>query len=55
MKNIFNLLRQLNHNNATPLHYVAMKNSIDIGKILISKEAEIDAKDISFQKSQIVF
>ena len=32
--------------NKTPLHYAAMKNSKEIGEMLISKGANITAKDI---------
>ena len=33
----------------TPLHYAAMKNSKEMGKVLISKGADINAKDIIYQ------
>ena len=41
--------RNLNKNNATPLHYAAFKDSIKIGKLLISKGANINAIDIIYQ------
>ena len=36
-------------NNKTPLHYAAEKDSNKIGEILISKGADINAKDIIYQ------
>ena len=39
----------LNKNNRTPLHWAAMKDSSKIGEILISKGADINAKDIIYQ------
>ena len=41
--------RNLNKNNKTPLHYAAEKDSIKIGELLISKGADINAKDIIYQ------
>ena len=41
--------RNLNKNNETPLHYVAECDSIKIGELLISKGADINAKDIIYQ------
>ena len=38
--------RNLNKNNWTPLHYAAKRDSIKIGELLISKGADINAKDI---------
>ena len=41
--------RNLNKNNKTPLH-IALENKFDkIGEILISKGADINAKDIIYQ------
>ena len=39
----------LNKNNVTPLHIAAWNNSIKIGELLISKGADINAKDIIYQ------
>ena len=33
----------------TPLHYAVENNSKDIGELLISKGADINAKDIIYQ------
>ena len=41
--------RNLNKINKTPLHYAAEKDSIKIGKLLISKGADINAYDIIYQ------
>ena len=41
--------RNLNKNNQTPLHFAAEKDSIKIGELLISKGADINAKDIIYQ------
>ena len=41
--------RNLNKNNKTPLHYAAYDDSIEIGELLISKGADINAKDIIYQ------
>ena len=41
--------RNLNKNNQTPLHIVAIRNSNKIGEFLILKGADIDAKDIIYQ------
>ena len=41
--------RNLNKNNRTPLHYAAGNDSDKIGEILISKGADINAKDIISQ------
>ena len=49
MKIIKNKWKQLNNKNKTPLHYASEQNSKEIGKILISKGADINATDsISF-------
>ena len=39
--------------NITPLHYAAIKNSKDIGELLLSKGANINAKDIIDHNTQI--
>ena len=41
--------RNLNKNNETPLHWAARNDSNKIGEILISKGADINAKDIIYQ------
>ena len=41
--------RNLNKNNQTPLYYAAEYDSIKIGELLISKGADINAKDIIYQ------
>ena len=41
--------RNLNKNNKTPLHIAAENGSIKIGELLISKGADINAKDIIYQ------
>ena len=41
--------RHLNVNNYTPLHYTAESNSNKMGELLISKGADINAKDIIYQ------
>ena len=42
--------RKLNKKNETPLHCAAKNNSKEIGEILISKGANINAKDIIYFK-----
>ena len=39
----------------TPLHIAAGKNSADIGEILLSNGADINAKDIIYQIIIILF
>ena len=41
--------RNLNKKNETPLHEAARHDSIIIGELLISKGADINAKDIIYQ------
>ena len=41
--------------NKTLLHYVALGNSLWIGEILISKGADINAKDIIYLNIIILF
>ena len=41
--------RNLYKNNFTPLHLAAEKDSNKIGELLISKGADINAKDIIYQ------
>ena len=40
--------RNLNLNNKTPLHFATLNDSNKIGEILISKGADINAKDIIY-------
>ena len=47
---ISNLERRLNIMNSTLLHFAAEKNSKDIGELLISKGADINAIDILLDK-----
>ena len=46
---------ELNKKNQTPLHYAAQNNSKEIGELLISKGADINAKDINYQNIRILF
>ncbi len=41
--------RNLNKNNWTPLHCAAEKDCIKMGELLISKGADINAKNIIYQ------
>ena len=41
--------------NRTPLHFAAEKNSKEVGELLISKGADINAKDIIYLIIIIVF
>ena len=41
--------RNLNKKNETPLHFTAGNDSIRMGELLISKGADINAKDIIHQ------
>ena len=45
--------RNLNLNNNTILHVAAMRNLNNIGELLISKGADINAKDIIYQNIDI--
>ena len=42
----YNKIRKLNKKNRTPLYIAAQNNSKEIGELLISKGADINAKDI---------
>ena len=48
---ISNKLRKRKKKNKTPLHYAAEKDSKEIEKLLISKGASINAKDVILQIS----
>ena len=52
---ILNRQRKLNHKNYTPLHIVAYRNQKEIGEILITRGANINAKDIIYQIIIILF
>ena len=41
--------RNLNKNNKTPLHYAAEYDLNKMGELLISKGADVNAKDIIYQ------
>ena len=45
----------MNEKNTTLLHYAAWENSTDIGEVLISREADINVKDINYQNITILF
>ena len=47
--------RNLNKNNRTPLHIAAENDYIKIGELLISKGADINAKDIIYQMMKNYF
>ena len=46
--------RNLNKNNKTPLHYAARYKRIKMGELLISKGADINARDIIHQNMIVV-
>ena len=41
--------KHLNDSNRTPLHIASIKDSVRMGELLISKGANINAKDIIYQ------
>ena len=47
--------RNLNKNNKTPLHLAAERDSFKMGELLISKGADINAKDIIYQNVFVFF
>ena len=55
IKIILNKLKKLNKKKKTPLHYAARNNSKEIGELLISKGAYINAKNIIYLNIIIVF
>ena len=52
---MYNKLRKSNQKNETPLHYSIEKNSKEMFEILISKGANINAKDIIYLNIIILF
>ena len=52
---LYNKERKLNQKNKTPLHFAALKDSKEIGEILISKGANINAIDIIYINIIILF
>ena len=50
-----NKLKELSQKNRTPLHFAAEKNSKEIGQLLISKGADINAIDIIYLNILILF
>ena len=46
---LFNVNSIISEKKKTPLHYAAKYNSKEIGEVLISKGADINAKDIIYQ------
>ena len=44
----------MNKKNRTPLHIAAWNNSKEIGELLISKGADINAKNENYQKIEIL-
>ena len=55
IKIILNKSQKLNKKNKTPLHIALEKNSKEIGEILISKGADINAIDIVYLNIKILF
>ena len=47
--------RNFNKNNKTPLHLAAENDCIKMGELLISKGADINAKDIIYQNLIVLF
>ena len=45
----------MNKKNRTPLHYSTINNSKEIGEILISKGADINAKDLIYLNIKVLF
>ena len=52
---MLNKVRKLNYQNKTPLHYAALNNSKEIGEVLISKGADINAKDSIYLNKTLLF
>ena len=49
IKIIYNISRKWNNKNQTPLHFAAKSNSKEIGELLISKGADVNAISIIYQ------
>ena len=47
--------RKFNNKNKTPLHYAVQKNLKEISELLITKGADINAKDINYQNIILLF
>ena len=52
---LWNKKRRLNNQNLTPLHYAISRNLSLFGKVLISRGADINAKDIIYLNIKILF
>ena len=48
IKIVYHKQKKFNTKNQVPLHYAAYNNSRNIGELLISKGADINAKDIIY-------
>ena len=55
MKMSNNYIRKFKKKNKTPLHIAIENNAKDIGELLISKGAIINAKDMKFKNVIIIF
>ena len=53
IKKFVNQKRILNKMNRNPLHYAARRNRKDVGELLISKGADVNAIDLNNQKIMI--
>ena len=55
MKRILNRERKYHHKNEMPIHYTIDNNSRDMLELLISKGADINAKDIVYHIINVIF
>ena len=55
MNGIYDKTRKLNQKNQTALHIAAKNNLREMGQLLISKGADINAKDIFYPNIVILF